>query len=91
MVTQFERSHRTVCNHTVTLTSWYDEVKEVWQTSAPSYMHLSSVAEAAHAASTSRNAGLAHLTQALESYFAPTDLPTDGRPQITATSLTQAP
>jgi hypothetical protein len=61
-------------SHTITLTSWFDEAKQVWQTSAPRYMHLSTVADASHASSSTRKAGLAHLAQALESHFAPKDL-----------------
>ena len=71
---QFERSHCMVRNHTITLTSWFDEARQIWQTSAPSYMHLSTIAEACHVSFTSRNASLAHLTQVLERHFAPTDL-----------------
>lgn len=71
MSTQFERSHCVVGSHTIILTSWFDEARQVWQTSAPGYMHHSNVAEASHVSSTSRTAGLAHLTRTLEKHFAP--------------------
>ncbi len=73
MVTQFERSHCVVGSHTIILTSWYDEIRQVWQTSAPSYMHLSTVANAARVSSTSRQAGLTHLSQVLSGCFSSPD------------------
>jgi hypothetical protein len=75
MVTQFERSHCVVGNHTIILTSWFDEVREVWQTSAPNYMHLSIVANAAHVSSTSRKAALTHLSETLTRCLAPAGQP----------------
>ena len=74
MSTQFERSHCVVNNHTITLTSWFDEARQVWQTSAPSYMHLSTIADASHVSSASRDAGLAHLAEVLTQQLAPKDV-----------------
>jgi regulator of sigma D len=69
LVTQFERSHCVVGSQTIILTSWFDERRQVWQTSAPRYMHVSTVATAAHVSSLSRQAGLSHLSRVLIDYF----------------------
>lgn len=73
MVTEFERSQRSVGGHNVTLTSWFDENRQVWHTSAPNYRHVSVVAEAAQAPSLTRKAALDHLSAALGAYLARAD------------------
>jgi len=85
LVTQFERSHCVVGNHTITLTSWFDEVRQVWQTSAPNYMHMAAIASAAHVPSASRAAGLAHLSATLKVHLIPPQpVLMDAQPQSSA-------
>jgi len=66
----FERTTVMVGGRSVIMTSWFDETKQSWRASAPSYTHLGNLIEqtsTGHYAS--RQAAVARLSHALAAHF----------------------
>lgn len=62
---EFERTKRTISDHAILLTSWFDETAQTWRASAPAYAHLDSVVAAARGHYDSRKAAMDRLSSLL--------------------------
>lgn len=68
-MSEFERTKENVAGHSILMTSWFDDVKQVWHASAPAYAHLGAINAAAAHNCASRKAAVAHVTSQLADHF----------------------
>ncbi len=68
-MTEFDRTKQTVGNHTVLVTSWFDDAKQTWRASAPAYGFLDEITRTSQVRCANRRQAIDAVIAVLTRHF----------------------